>query len=73
MKLNEWLDIWLNKYQRTTIKLRTYLKYVDIIKKHINPILGEYELDDLSGNVLQEFVLYKLNNVNWVPAKGDES
>ncbi len=66
MKLNEWLDIWLNKYQRTTIKLRTYLKYMDIIEKHVNPILGEYELDDLSGNVLQEFVLYKLNNGNLV-------
>lgn len=66
MKLNEWLDIWLNKYQKATIKLRTYLKYADIIEKHINPVLGKYELDDLSGNVLQEFVLYKLNNGNLI-------
>lgn len=66
MKLNEWLDTWLNKYLKTTIKLRTYLKYNDIINKHINPILGEYELDDLKGNILQEFVLYKLNNGNLI-------
>lgn len=66
MKLNEWLDTWLNKYLKTTIKLRTYLKYNDIINKHINPILGEYELDDLNGNILQEFVLYKLNNGNLI-------
>lgn len=66
MKLNEWLDIWLNKYQKAAIKLRTYLKYADIIEKHINPVLGKYELDDLSGNVLQEFVLYKLNNGNLI-------
>lgn len=66
MKLNEWLDTWLNKYLKTAIKLRTYLKYNDIINKHINPILGEYELDDLNGNILQEFVLYKLNNGNLI-------
>ncbi len=66
MKLNEWLNTWLNKYLKTTIKLRTYLKYNDIINKHINPILGEYELNDLNGNILQEFVLYKLNNGNLI-------
>mgnify|MGYP004462897163 FL=1 len=69
MKLNEWLDTWLNKYLKTTIKLRTYLKYNDIINKHINPILGEYELDDLNGNVLQDFVLYKLNNGNLITSE----
>lgn len=69
MKLNEWLDTWLNKYLKTTIKLRTYLKYNDIINKHINPILGEYELDDLNGNILQEFVLYKLNNGNLITSE----
>ncbi len=66
MKLKEWLDTWLNKYQKTTIKFRTYLKYEDIINKHINPILGELELDNLTSNVLQDFVLYKLNNGNLV-------
>lgn len=66
MKLKEWLNIWLNKYQKTTIKLRTYLKYEDTINKHINPILGEYELENLTGNILQEFVLYKLNNGNLI-------
>lgn len=66
MKLKEWLDTWLNKYQKITIKLRTYLKYEDIINKHINPILGDYELDNLTSNVLQDFVLYKLNNGNLV-------
>lgn len=66
MKLKEWLDTWLNKYQKITIKLRTYLKYEDIINKHINPILGDYELDNLTSNVLQDFVLYKLNDGNLV-------
>lgn len=66
MKLKDWLDSWLNKFQKTTIKYRTYLKYTYIINKHINPILGEYELEDLTGNVLQEFILFKLNNGNLI-------
>lgn len=64
MKLNQWLDIWLNKYQKTTIKLRTYIKYEYTITKHINPILGDYELDDLTSDILQDFILQKLNNGN---------
>lgn len=66
MKLKKWLDTWLNKYQMATIKLRTYLKYKDIIMKHINPILGEYELEELNGMVLQDFLLLKLNNGNLI-------
>lgn len=69
MKLNIWLDTWLNKYQKTTIKLRTYLKYDYIINKHINPILGEYELEDLKGEILQDFMLHKLNKGNLINNK----
>ena len=39
---------------------------MDIIQKHINPILGEYELEGLTSNILQDFVLYKLNNGNLI-------
>ena len=49
MKLKEWLDIWLNKYTKFVVKLRTYERYKYIIEKHINPKLGEFELDDLSA------------------------
>lgn len=66
MKLSEWLDTWLNKYQKASIKLRTYLKYESIINKHINPNLGDYELEDLKGNILQDFVLQKINHGNLV-------
>ena len=60
MKLNEWLDIWLNKYTKHAVKLRTYERYRYIIEKHINPKLGNYELDDLSAVILQDFVLGEL-------------
>ena len=44
MKLNEWLDIWLNKYTKYSLKLRTYNLYLNICDKHIKPVLGENSL-----------------------------
>ena len=64
MKLNEWLDIWLNKYTKHAVKLRTYDRYKYIIEKHINPKLGDYELGDLSAVLLQDFVLGELESGN---------
>lgn len=64
MKLNEWLDIWLNKYVKHTVKLRTFERYKYNVEKHINPELGDYELEELSASVLQDFVLKKLESGN---------
>ena len=55
MKLNEWLDIWMTKYVKHTVKLRTYNIYGQLIEKHIKPKLGEYELDELTADILQDF------------------
>lgn len=70
MKLQEWLDTWLNKYAKLSIKQRTYLQYKESIEKHINPMLGDYELTDLSANVLQEFVIQKIEAGNLKTGKG---
>lgn len=70
MKLHEWLDTWLYKYAKLSIKQRTYLQYKESIEKHINPILGDYELTDLSANALQEFVIQKLETGNLKTGKG---
>ena len=64
MKLNNWLDIWLNKYTKHVIKLKTFTRYSDIINKHINPVLADAELNQLTGEILQNFVLFKLNHGN---------
>ena len=64
MKLQEWLGIWLNKYTKHTVKLRTYDRYKYIIENHLGPKLGDYELDDLNGEVLQDFVLSELESGN---------
>ncbi len=64
MKFNQWLDIWLNKYQKNTIKYNTYLSYQNLIRLHINPILGIYELDQLDFSLLQDFINAKLEHGN---------
>ena len=64
MKLNEWLDIWLNKYVKHTVKLRTFERYKYNVEKHINPEIGDYDLNNLSASVLQDFVLKKLESGN---------
>lgn len=64
MKTKNWLDIWLNKYVKHTVKLRTFERYKYNIEKHINPILGELELRELSASVLQDFILHKLEKGN---------
>ena len=70
MKLNTWLDIWLNKYNKHTVKLRTYERYHYIINKHICPLIGDYELDDLSCEVLQDYILEKIEKGNLKTGKG---
>lgn len=64
MKLNQFMNIWLNKYVKHTIKFRTYYNYQNIIDNHINPILGNYELKDLSSSLIQDFIIQKLENGN---------
>jgi len=64
MKLKEWLVIWLNKYVKHNIKLRTFLSYNTIIHNHIIPILGDYQLEELTPQILQGFVLEKLEKGN---------
>lgn len=64
MKLNEWLDKWTNTYIKHNVKQRSMNTYMQLIEKHIKPALGEYELEDLSAQVLQDFVYSELENGN---------
>ena len=70
MKLKEWLSVWLEKYTKHTVKLRTYDRYKYIIEKHINPKLGEFDLDNLSAVKLQDYVLSELESGNLISSKG---
>lgn len=64
MKLNELLDLWLNKYAKLSLKVRSYNKYLALIKLHINPILGECNIIEISSNDIQDFIIEKLQKGN---------
>ena len=52
MKYETWLMEWLNVYVKSTIKERTYEKYVCQVRNHILPKLGERQLTELSLPIL---------------------
>ncbi len=57
MKYKDWLKTWLTLYVQPTVKIRTYEKYGQIVRARIIPKLGEYELQELTAEVLQGFVV----------------
>lgn len=57
MKYKIWINEWLNVYVKQSIKEKTYINYSTMIRVHIIPHLGEYELEDMTLPVLQNFVL----------------
>ena len=62
MKLKELLEVWLERYMKHTIKIRTYNRYKSICELHLIKDLGEYELEELKPNVLQDFLLKKIDD-----------
>lgn len=66
MKLKELLQTWLNKYAKLTLKPRSYNGYADIIRLHINPILGEYDIQNITPTILQDYVIEKLKSGNFI-------
>lgn len=64
MKVKELFDIWLNKYCKLSLKIRSFNKYDNFINLHINPILGEYEITDITSDILQDFIASKLKEGN---------
>ncbi len=62
MKLKKLLELWLERYMKHTIKIRTYNRYKSICDLHLIKDLGEYELEELKPNVLQDFLLKKIDD-----------
>ncbi len=70
MTLNELLTIWMKDKQFYTLKKKTYLRYKDTIRLHINDTIGKLETDKITTPVLQKFQKEKLlegNSVNGKP------
>ena len=56
MKYKEWLFEWLIVYKKNNIKEKTYQKYQQIITKHLEKGLGEYNLNDLTPIIIQKYI-----------------
>ena len=55
MKYQDWLNEWLEYYVKPTAKDTTYGKYRRQMERHILPVLGNYDLNELSAIRLQRF------------------
>lgn len=55
MKYKDWLKEWLRLYIKPFVKERTYDKYVKQVDLHIIPLLGDYDMENLSATVLQDW------------------
>ncbi|MGM9609250.1 MAG: site-specific integrase, partial [Eubacteriales bacterium] len=47
MKYTDWLEIWLEDYVKTSHKPRTYARYEQIKRTHLDSGLGGMELSEL--------------------------
>ena len=56
MKIKELLFEWLYENHQSEIKERTILRYETLIINHINPLLGEYDIDTLKPRELQKAI-----------------
>ena len=58
MRYGTWLYRWLDLYVKQSVKPRTYDKYISVVKLYIMPHLGNRDINDLDGLVLQQFVIW---------------
>ncbi len=56
-----WLDGWLCS-KRLSVKESTYVRYAKIIENHIKPALGKYPIDKISTDLMEQYVMDKLQN-----------
>src|SRR5947209_19136652 len=47
-KVEQFLTHWLETVQRPTMRVRSFTRYQDLLRLHILPIIGHYQLQKLS-------------------------
>ena len=46
MKVKELFEMWLDKYVKPSVKIRTYNKYESVVNSYIIPVIGELKLSE---------------------------
>ena len=62
MKYRIWMQEWLDNYIKPSSKKKTYTRYAEIIEQHINPHLGDYDMDELTPIIIQKFITANCNS-----------
>ena len=60
-KFNYYIDNWLNSI-KFLVKTSTYVHYLGIIKNHIVPLLGEFELHEINTEKIEKFINQKFED-----------
>ena len=56
MSYSEYLDYWIKEYCEINLQYNTIQAYKNIIKNHVKPKLGFYQLSQLTTSCIQEFI-----------------
>jgi len=70
MIFKEWLIEWFENYVKPSAKDKTQNRYNEMIRQHLIPDLGEYEMDELTPLVLQKYVTGLTKSGNLKNGKG---
>jgi len=70
MKYSEWLNEWLELYEKPTVKQRTYKQYSDVVNNRLIPALGDYDIGELDARVLQRYIVELSQQGNTRTGKG---
>ncbi|MCD8206291.1 MAG: site-specific integrase [Clostridia bacterium] len=70
MKYSLWLDRWLKEYVAVESKIKTVVRYEEVIRLHIKPAVGDIDMDELSAATLQSFVSSLMTSGNAVTGGG---
>lgn len=60
-KYGYWLDEWLQT-KRISVKDSSYIRYRNLISKHISPYLGNYPISKISTELMQKYAHDQLTN-----------
>jgi len=59
----DFAKLWLSSYAEMKVKPSTLRSYKDIISKHLIPVMGDYQLTEITTDKLQRYVAMRLQKV----------
>lgn len=60
-QFNYYIQNWLNSI-KFLVKISTYVHYLGIVKNHIDPLLGKFELHEINNEKIEQFINQKFEN-----------